>query len=56
MLALAWRFVTLLLAALTLGMASVHRLEMPAKLRYPASLWGRSSAACTGRSRPPGDP
>lgn len=39
MLVIAWRFVTLLFAALALGMAFAHLLEMPPKLRYPASLW-----------------
>ena len=33
------RFLTLLLSALSLGMAFAHLLEMPAKLRYHAQLY-----------------
>jgi hypothetical protein len=36
---ITWRFVTLLFTALALGMAFAHLLEMPPKMRYPASLW-----------------
>jgi anthrone oxygenase-like protein len=39
MLLITWRFVTLLFTALALGMAFAHLLEMPPKMRYPASLW-----------------
>jgi hypothetical protein len=35
----AWRFATLLLAALLLGMTFCHVLEMPAKMRYDAALY-----------------
>jgi hypothetical protein len=34
-----WRFLTLLLVALDLGMAVCHALELPAKMLYPASLY-----------------
>lgn len=34
-----WRFFTLMLAALSMGMAFGHLLEMPAKLAYPGSVW-----------------
>jgi hypothetical protein len=34
-----WRFVTLVLAALLVGMTFCHLLEMPAKLRYSASMY-----------------
>jgi hypothetical protein len=34
-----WRFVTLMLAACTLGMAFCHLLEMPVKMRYDARMW-----------------
>ncbi|MBD2307744.1 DUF1772 domain-containing protein [Chroococcidiopsis sp. FACHB-1243] len=33
------RFVTLILAALSMGMAFCHVLELPAKMNYPASLY-----------------
>ena len=35
----ALRFVTLMLAALTLGMAFCHVLELPAKLEYAGPQW-----------------
>lgn len=35
----AWRFITLVLAALSLGMAFCHTLELPAKMQYDAALW-----------------
>lgn len=35
----AWRFVTLLLAALSLTMESAHVLELPQKLRYDATMY-----------------
>lgn len=35
----AWRFVTLLLAALSLGLSFCHVLEMPARRGWDASLW-----------------
>ncbi len=35
----AWRFVTLTLTALTLGMAFAHALELPPKLEYDAALY-----------------
>lgn len=35
----ALRFVTLMLAALSMGMAFGHLLEMPAKLAYQGSVW-----------------
>jgi hypothetical protein len=35
----AWRFVTVLLTALLLGMTFCHVLEMPAKMRYDAALY-----------------
>jgi predicted PurR-regulated permease PerM len=34
-----WRFITLILAALDMGMAWCHVLELPAKMNYPASLY-----------------
>ena len=39
MLLQAWRFGTLLLTALLLGMTFCHVLEMPAKMRYDAALY-----------------
>jgi hypothetical protein len=35
----AWRFLTLMLTALSMGMAFCHLLEMPAKLAYQGPLW-----------------
>jgi len=35
----AWRFATLLLTALLLGMTFCHVLEMPAKMQYGAALY-----------------
>ena len=34
-----WRFITIMLAALTMGMALCHLLEMPAKMTYDGRLW-----------------
>src|SRR5215831_4691979 len=34
-----WRFITLVLTALLMGMTFCHVLEMPAKMRYPASFY-----------------
>jgi hypothetical protein len=34
-----WRFITLLLVALTLGLSFAHTLEMPAKLEYDGPLY-----------------
>jgi len=34
-----WRFITLMLTALLMGMTFCHVLEMPAKMRYPASFY-----------------
>lgn len=34
-----WRFITLILAALTMGTAYAHALELPAKMHYDATLW-----------------
>ncbi|NCJ07898.1 DUF1772 domain-containing protein [Synechococcales cyanobacterium C] len=34
-----WRFITILLSALALGMAFCHALELPAKMQYPAELY-----------------
>jgi len=34
-----WRFITIMLAALTMGMALCHLLEMPAKMNYGGALW-----------------
>lgn len=39
MLLTAWRFITIMLTALTMGMAFCHLLEMPARLTWDASLW-----------------
>lgn len=36
-----WRFVTLMLAALSAGMAFCHLMEMPARLKYAPALWSR---------------
>jgi hypothetical protein len=33
------RLITIMLAALTMGMALCHLLEMPAKMRYEGALW-----------------
>jgi hypothetical protein len=38
-LARTWRFVTLMLAALTTGMAFCHLMELPAKMRYDAQAY-----------------
>ena len=35
----AWRFITLLLAALALTMESAHVLELPQKMRYDAQMY-----------------
>ena len=35
----AWRLVTTLLAALSMGMAFCHLLEMRAKMSYDPALW-----------------
>ena len=34
-----WRFITMVLAALDMGMAFSHVLEMPAKMRVDGRLW-----------------
>jgi hypothetical protein len=34
-----WRFVTIMLTALSLGASLAHLLEMPAKLGYDGALW-----------------
>jgi hypothetical protein len=34
-----WRFVTIMLTALSMGAAWAHLLEMPAKLQYEGSMW-----------------
>jgi hypothetical protein len=34
-----WRFITLILAALSMGRAFCHTLELPAKLQYDGSLY-----------------
>ncbi|NJM72045.1 MAG: DUF1772 domain-containing protein [Scytonema sp. RU_4_4] len=34
-----WRLITIILAALTMGTAFAHALELPAKMNYDASLW-----------------
>lgn len=34
-----WRFITSILAALTMGMAFCHLLEMPTRLTWDATLW-----------------
>jgi hypothetical protein len=36
-----WRFITIILTALTMGMAFCHMLELPAKMSYDAALWVR---------------
>ena len=36
-----WRFVTLMLTALSVGMALCHLMEMPARLNYAPALWSR---------------
>lgn len=36
-----WRFVTLMLTALSLGMAFGHLMEMPARRNYTPALWSR---------------
>lgn len=39
MLLKTWRFVTLLLTALGMGLLFAHILELPAKMRYDVSMW-----------------
>ncbi|QYJ17248.1 hypothetical protein Rxycam_03090 [Rubrobacter xylanophilus DSM 9941] len=39
------RFVTLMLSALSAGMAFCHLMEMPARLRYAPALWSRITNA-----------
>jgi len=34
-----WRFITIILAALTMGMAFCHTLELPAKMSYSSTVW-----------------
>jgi Domain of unknown function (DUF1772) len=34
-----WRFITIILAALTMGMAFCHTLELPAKMGYSPTVW-----------------
>ncbi len=34
-----WRFITIILTALTMGMAFCHTLELPAKMSYNGALW-----------------
>jgi hypothetical protein len=36
-----WRFMTIMLAALSMGMGLCHLLEMPARLAYDPDLWLR---------------
>jgi hypothetical protein len=35
----AWRFTTVMLSALSMGMAFCHLLALPAKLAYPGPVW-----------------
>ncbi|GAB4390761.1 MAG: hypothetical protein Kow0025_24970 [Thermodesulfovibrionales bacterium] len=35
----AWRFITVMLAALSMGLAFSHPMEMPAKMAYGGALW-----------------
>lgn len=39
-----WRFATIMLAALNMGMAWCHVLELPAKMRYDGQEWDEDSA------------
>jgi Domain of unknown function (DUF1772) len=39
MLLRTWRFITIILSALVMGMALCHALELPAKMRYSASQY-----------------
>jgi hypothetical protein len=39
MLLKTWRFVTIMLTALSMGMAFCHLLELPAKMAYTGALW-----------------
>ena len=39
MLVKSWRTITIMLAALSMGMAFCHLLEMPAKMTYDGALW-----------------
>ena len=41
MLVRTWRLVTILLTALSMGLALAHLLEMPAKITYEGALWLR---------------
>jgi hypothetical protein len=45
----AWRFITLLLAALALTMESAHVLELPQKMQYDTQMY--SAVNTTGVSR-----
>lgn len=44
MLVAAWRLVTILLTALTMGLAFCHLMEMPARLEWDAALWVTATA------------
>jgi hypothetical protein len=39
MLVKSWRFITLILSALVMGMAFCHALELPAKMQYSAAQY-----------------
>ncbi len=39
MLLITWRFITFILAALSLTMTSVHVLELPQKMEYNAQMY-----------------
>lgn len=36
-----WRLITLILAALFMGLEFTHLLELPAKMQYDGKLYGR---------------
>ena len=39
MLVKTWRLITIMLTALSMGMAFCHLLEMPSKMTYEGTLW-----------------
>lgn len=54
MLIRTWRFITLLLTALLMGMTFSHVLEMPAKMHYSPSLYLTLHRSLYAAFGPPG--
>jgi hypothetical protein len=50
---LIWRFVTILLVALTLGLSFAHTLEIPAKMLYEGDLYMTIQRTLYAASTPP---